>query len=232
MLTHAQHMQPWWQLPLLCLDFETTDADPFTCMPVEIALVRFELGEPVQSWSTLINPLCPISQGATDTHGLVAEDVREAPCFDDAWSDACDRFALADAVPVAYNAPFDRRILHRLAPAASGHALPILDADLNWIDPLVIVRDVDKYAPGKGRHRLENAIARHGIATTGNHRALADAEAAGRLLFKFKERIGDMTVSELLRKQAVRAAAQERERAEWIAKQPPAKAEGAGATHG
>lgn len=224
MISMLAHLQPWSALPVVCFDLETTSADPQTCMPVEMALVRFECGVPVQSWSTLIKPGCPISEGAQAVHGIDAEMVADAPSFAAAWDEACSRFALSDAVPCAYNAPFDRTILHRLVDAAAGHSLPILDLDFAWLDPLVIVRDIDKYAPGSGRHRLENVCKRHGIDVSGSHRALADAEAAGRVLFHFKDRIGPMTVSELLRKQTVRAAAQERDRAEWLAKQPQPEA--------
>ncbi len=227
-LGFAQHLRMWWEWPLVVIDFETCGVDPATCAPVEIAAVRFERGEPVHSLAALIKPDCPIPADATAIHGITDEMVLCAGDFDDAWYDITGRYIIDDdAIPVAYNAPFDRTILHRVAwpRPEPGYSLPALDTDLAWLDPLVAVRHFDKYAPGKGRHRLSATCARRGIPLPTAHRALGDAEACGRLLYSMRAEIGDMTISELLRRQELRRAEQDQERAAYLATLPATAAQ-------
>jgi len=83
------------------------------------------------------------------------------------------------------------------------------------------VRHLDRFVRGAGRHKLAAVCARRGIPLAAAHRSLGDAEATGRLLYALQPEIGDMTVCELLRRQELRAAEQDREFAEWQARQPP-----------
>lgn len=213
----------WSDWPWTVIDLETDGVDPLTCAPVELAIVRFELGKVVHRWSTLINPGRPIPEEASTIHGITDDMVADAPDFEAAMAHAIGGYYLdGDTLPVAYHAPFDRAILHRLAGAKHGHRTLALDSDLPWVDPLVVVRHVDRFVPGKGRHKLEQACARRGIEVGGAHRALADAEACGLLLCKlYDEALGEMTVGELLRKQQIRAAEQEAAFEAWKAAQPP-----------
>ena len=54
-LREARATSPWYALPVVVIDFETTGPDPNECRPVEVGLVRFERGAPVQRWSSLVN---------------------------------------------------------------------------------------------------------------------------------------------------------------------------------
>src|SRR5690606_34338037 len=76
-----------------------------------------------------------------------------------------------DAVPCAYNAIYDRTILHRYL---TSYDIPALDPRQLWICPLTIVRDVDKWERGSGRHKLVSACRRHGVELTEAHSARAD----------------------------------------------------------
>lgn len=223
MLTLEQHLSPWWQLPVAVIDFETTGVDPCECSPVEIAIVRFERGEVVGRWSTLINiGDVPIPEEASRIHGITADMLADAPNVGMLTSvvEVQAGELLRGAVPCGYNGQsYDRIIFHRYVYHSDG-AL-VHRRDCPWLDPLIVVRDVDKYEPGSGRHKLTAACARRGITIEGAHRAMADAEACGRLLFALQDRIGNATISELLRRQSNRAAAQDKERAGWLAKQPP-----------
>lgn len=212
-------LRPWHAWPVVVVDFETTGPDPSTCAVVEVGLVRFEQGAPVQRWSSLVNPGCPIPPAATAIHGITDADVASAPPFADAWAQALDHGLLTRAAPCAYNAPFDRTILHRLTVEDRHHHA--LCHDVPWLDPLVVVRHLDRFVRGAGRHKLAAVCARRGIPLAAAHRSLGDAEATGRLLFSLRRDIGDMTVCELLRRQELRAAEQDREFAEWQARQPP-----------
>ena len=96
------------------------------------------------------------------------------------------------------------------------------DAHWPWLDPLTLIRHVDRYDRGQGRHKLEVSCARHGIALVGAHSALADARAAGQLLYKLGREVwrSDSLGNALLwtrRKQAN----QWYDYHQWLAKQPP-----------
>src|SRR3972149_5360760 len=64
MLSLSDHLKPWSELNIACIDFETTGPDPKTCEPVELAVVRFEGGEVVSRYSTLLEPDAAIPPGA------------------------------------------------------------------------------------------------------------------------------------------------------------------------
>src|SRR3972149_5984466 len=113
MLSLSDHLKPWSELNIACIDFETTGPDPKTCEPVELAVVRFEGGEVVSRYSTLIEPDAAIPPEATAIHGITDEMVRErGTAASMAWADA--QHLLRGAIPCAYHAPFDRTILHRI----------------------------------------------------------------------------------------------------------------------
>src|SRR3972149_4178140 len=76
MLSLSDHLKPWSELNIACIDFETTGPDPKTCEPVELAVVRFEGGEVVSRYSTLIEPDAAIPPEATAIHGITDEMVR------------------------------------------------------------------------------------------------------------------------------------------------------------
>ena len=216
---NRSQLRPWYAWPVVVIDFETTGPEPSTCSPVEVGLVRFEHGQPVQRWSSLVNPGAPIPPAATAVHGITNLDVVNALSFPEAWEAAMSSGVLERAVPCAYNAPFDRTILHRLTVEDRRHHA--LCHDVPWLDPLVVVRHLDRFVRGAGRHKLAAVCARRGIPLAAAHRSLGDAEATGRLLYALQPEIGDMTVCELLRRQELRAAEQDRDFAEWQARQPP-----------
>ena len=222
MISHAQHMLPWHQLRIVVLDFETTGVDPTQCAPVEVA------GDVVERASELINPGCPIPAEATFIHGITDEMVITAYPAAVAINNVLDRVLLdGDAIPCAYNARFDSTIFRRIMGEREGASELVALRDWPWLDPLVVVRHVDRFVRGSGRHSLSAVCARRGIALEGAHRATADAEAAGRVLFSEDVRaaLGDATISEVLRRQTIRADEQEADFEAWRAKQP--KREGA-----
>lgn len=221
MLSVAQMLVPWWKLPIVVIDFETTGVNAAECMPVEVAAVRFEDGAIVARASSLIDPGIPIPPEATAVHGIADEMVSSADEAFVAIVNALVQVDACDAMPCAYNANFDRTILHRLARAESSHEIESCrHADLPWLDPMVVVKHVDKFAKGK---KLTDACARRGIQIGMQaHRAEADAILCGMLLFStdVRKALGDQTISEVLRRQTIRAAEQEAEFAAWKARQP------------
>src|SRR4051812_14795507 len=135
------HTLAWWRHPLVILDFETTGVDPLECHPVSVAAIRLEQGREVGSFYTLLRCPIPIPPGASEIHGITDEQVLEAPELVDV---AHELFALAEgAAPCAYNGThYDRTILHR---HLAGTDCPLYDPAQQWIDPLIMVRAIDRY---------------------------------------------------------------------------------------
>lgn len=170
---------PWWSLPLIVLDFETTGVDPLVCQPVSVAAARYERGKEVGHFYSLLNPGEPIPAGASEIHGVTDDMVKGSPTLVDV---APELYALAvDAVPVAFNSQFDRLIFQRFI---AGDECPLFDPAQRWICPLVMLRKIDRYASGQGRHKLVACCARHGVQLTEAeaHNALADVRATAGLL--------------------------------------------------
>ncbi len=220
----ADMLKRWVELPVAMQDVETCGLDPKTCGVVEYAVVRFEMGLPVARFGTLVDPGMPIPAEATAIHGITDQDVDGKPTLTQAIVEAMP--LLEGAYPAAYNAPFDRSfIAPGFVPSLCAGTRPLtFDPDWRWLDPLVMVRKFDSRVPGKGRHKLAAACERHDVPLNEAHRAQDDAEAAGRLMFKLVDEnqgVGNLTISEMLRRQKLRAAEQEADFQRWLAKQPP-----------
>lgn len=178
-VTAIDHALPWWSLPLVVLDFETTGVDPDECAPVSVAAVVYREGVEQRHLYSLIDPGRPIPPESTAIHGVTDEHVRGAPTLEEL---APQLLALAgDAVPVAYNSAYDRTVLQRYI---SGNECPLFDPDQRWICALVMLRKIDRYARGTGRHKLINVCKRYGeeLSDEDAHNALCDVRATGRLL--------------------------------------------------
>jgi DNA polymerase III epsilon subunit-like protein len=216
--------QPWTACGFAVLDLETDGPDPSTALPCEIAVARFEAGELVGSWSTLLNPGREMSAEVIGIHGITNELVADAPSYAEAVRLATECGLLEGAWPCGYNAlSYDRTILRHIADAGyeppepipfetpPSKAIPWLAVD--WIDPLVVVRDIDGLVKGqKGRHKLTAACERRGIVHERAHRAFGDCVATGKLLWAMREEInrrGELTLGELVRRTAARAKVQQ-----------------------
>lgn len=163
---------PWSSVAQCWLDVESTGIKPGKDRVVEVACVRFEGGKAVDQYDSLINPGMPIPTEATAIHGITDDDVRDAPTLADFFNDVRVTRMLADAQPGSYNSMFDRLFVLREMQ---------FDGNWPWLDTLPLVRFVDRYVKGSGRHKLNAACKRHGIELPEAHRALADAKAAGEL---------------------------------------------------
>ena len=212
---------PWRQVPTAWIDFETTGCVPLVDAAVEVALVRFERGEPVGHFASRINPGRPIPPDSTEIHGISDADVADAPSITDVFDRPEVLELLEGAQPGAYNAGFDKLFV---PPGVLPHDWP-------WVDALVAVQALDPYVKGKGRYQLTTACERHGIELENAHSALADCEASGRLFWKLAEKL-EKTVLKKRAKSSIGdvIARLEVERIKrwydfhtWLAKQPPLK---------
>lgn len=202
----------WDQIPMVFLDTETTGIDPVTDRAVEVALVRFEGGKVAGEFSSRVNPGRAIPEAATAIHGITDADVRDAPSIGNVFANAQVRDLLDGAWLGAFNASFDKLFV---PPFGEMHAEP-------WFDGLSIVRVVDKWAKGAGRHKLTAVCERHGVELAGAHGALADATATGQVFYKLApSQLGTWTVGEALRWQRHQECEAWFDFRLWLSKQPP-----------
>jgi len=200
-------------LPIVAIDTETTGRDPATDRVVEVACVRWERGEVVLRKSWLINPGRPIPKEAFDVHGISDEAVKDAPTFDAVVPELVE--ALRGAVPLAYNAEFDRKQLMselgRVGVPASPP--PAFQKNVEWIDPLVWARELQKLEKSRA---LAEVAARLGVELKTAHRATDDAEAALHVFVKFQDDLRlPKAYGAFLQEQRRLARAFENERIRW-----------------
>lgn len=177
-------MTPWKDRQWLLVDTETTGIGSDARI-VELAMVTLHQGCVVQERHTRVNPGIPIPPEASAVHGITDADVRDCPTMAQ-LAERCVVRARNYPVIVAYNAPFDMDRLCYECPGWAGvlNEVPVLDV-------LPLMKVVDRFAKGKGRFRLGAVCERHGIDLTNAHSAVADATAAGRLLWMFRDRLPD-----------------------------------------
>jgi DNA polymerase-3 subunit epsilon len=173
---------PMTELPFVAIDVEATGLDPVEDRVVEVACVVFRGGE-VTPHGWLIDPGRPIPAEAQAVHHISDEDVRGQPSFSELVGSIVA--SLRGAVPLAYNAEFDRAFLmSEMSRAGSPDERlpPALRSGVKWLDPLVWARELQR----DEKSRSLSAVAeRLGIEIGTAHRATDDAEAAGRVLRSF-----------------------------------------------
>jgi DNA polymerase-3 subunit epsilon len=174
----------WQDLPIALIDLETTGRDASVDRIVEIGVVVGKGGEVVSRRNWLVHPGQPIPEEARAVHGISDDDVKDAPRFAAIAGEVAD--ALMGCIPAAYNAPFDRAFLVNefaragLKPEGDASPPPALRRDVEWVDPLVWARELQREERSKA---LGEVAARLGVTLENAHRASDDAEAALRVLY-------------------------------------------------
>jgi DNA polymerase III subunit epsilon len=171
-------------LDLVAIDTETTGRDPEVDRIVEIACIRRRGDEVVQRTSWLVNPGRPIPKEASDVHGIDDEAVKGAGSFADVAAEVLA--AIGEAIPVAYNAEYDRKVL--VAELARAGLLPenpppALRRNVEWLDPLIWARELQKAEKSR---TLTEVAERLGVALSQAHRAADDAVATLEILGLFR----------------------------------------------
>lgn len=171
------------EIDLVAIDTETTGRDPEVDRIVEIACVRYRGGVVTERRSWFVNPGRPIPKEASEVHGITDDTVKDAPPFARVVEELL--LAIRGAVPVAYNAEYDRKVLHAEL-ARENLSLddppPALRHNIEWIDPLVWAREIQKNEKSRA---LSEVAERLGVALEGAHRAANDAEATLHVLGHF-----------------------------------------------
>ena len=159
----------WRQLlgrtDVLILDTETTGFDS-QAEVIDIAMIDTT---GAVRMNTLSLPEDDIPQAASEIHGLTYEKLRKARAS--TWPSVHRKMSTVMArasLVLAWNAPFDRRMLEQMA---GRHGLPMPKA--SWHD---LLADYRALRPS-GSHKLRDAVRREGIAIEGpEHLALPDCQ--------------------------------------------------------
>ncbi len=153
---------------------------------IEVGVVTYdERGTEVDRYSSMVAPLPGAEDtyrtGAVSVHGITWDDVADAP----EWREVAPRLAerLRGAVLVAQNDQFERSWL--------GHHLTRAGVPFDRHAPGVDTMRLAQQHLGLSNHRLQTICAALDVEYTRGHRALHDAEAAGRAFFAMRRRIHD-----------------------------------------
>ncbi len=178
--TEIEAEAAWVESPIAFIDTETTGRDPNVDRVIEVGIVIAVGGEIVRSKSWLIDPGIPIPAETTAVHGIKDEDVRGKPPFAEVLPEILE--FVANAIPAAYNAGFDRSFLRAELARVEGappSLSPAFRRDVEWLDPLVFAREIFKEEQSRA---LGEVAQRLGIELEKAHRATYDAEAALKVL--------------------------------------------------
>ena len=152
------------------IDLETTDKSVDTAEIVDIAAVRVRDAVICDEISSLVRPRCPITPGATRTHGITDADVATAPYLEEVWPRIAE-FCGTDVL-VAHNGyQFDFPLLRRLT-----------NAEPCTYDTLPLARELHS-----GSAKLPDLAARFGVDAGTSHRALDDARTLARVFLALGE---------------------------------------------
>lgn len=147
-------------------DLETTGVSPYSDKVVEISAVKVKGDKVVDEFSSLVNPKCHISAGASAVNGIYDDMVEDVPAFDEVLPKFID--FIEDLPLMGHNIQaFDLAFIYRDCKEILG-AVP----DNDYIDTVLIAR---KCMPEMAHRRLTDLATHFGISIEGAHRALKDS---------------------------------------------------------
>ena len=173
---------------LAFLDVETTGLSPwFGDRICEIGIACCQGDEIIESYTTLVNPQCPISPGASRVNGLLDEDVRDAPCFSDIAEIVYK--LLANSIIVCHNVPFDLGFI-----SSEFNRLGNGFSEIQVIDTLSLARVYFDFPSNSLQTIADNLM----VNTPNVHRALGDAFTTRSVLQSFLKRLKKIPLDQLI----------------------------------
>ncbi|MGA9753135.1 MAG: 3'-5' exonuclease [Acidobacteriota bacterium] len=178
------------RVPFAVVDFETNGMAPERA--IEIGVACFEGGEEVEAFEALLDPGTPVAPFVQRLTGIASADLAGRPTFGAVWPELAQR--LRGRVLVAHNLAFDRRVLCQ--------EIERLDRGEQLREPaFCTLRFARRLIPREEGRGLDALAERFGYEFSSRHRALDDARAAGRILYRLvdlaRERVPIATWREL-----------------------------------
>ena len=174
----------------VAVDIETTGLDFREEKIIEFAAVVFENGEPADRLNFYLNPGKPIPAQITRITGITDEDVSAAAPFPERLDDILS--FIGNRPLVAHNVDFDLPFLEYSARVARKDSPGEFSQEKTYhyfrnaqFDTLALARFL---LPFQHSFRLGALAENLGIETKSSHRALPDAEMAGRLFLTLLQR--------------------------------------------
>jgi DNA polymerase-3 subunit epsilon len=174
----------WSDLTFVGFDTETTGKYPLQAEICEIAAVKWQGGQVIDTFSSLVKPSAPMGPEVIAIHGITNEMVESAPCMKDVIG-GFHQF-IQGAIPIAHHAPFDLGFVS-IDFELAGLALP----DAPALCSSLLSR---KLFPESENHRLQTLIKFFGLEQGVAHRALDDAKACLEVGLRCMRRVGDETL--------------------------------------
>ena len=160
------------------LDVET--ANPDMSSICQIGIVHFEDGNPVETWSSLVDPQDYFDDVNVSIHGIEKEDVRGAPIFKQISAEINRRVG---GQVVAIHTAFDRNAITQ---AASRHGT--MPPECFWLNTASVARRAWPEVAQRG-YGLAPLAVKLGIEFE-HHDAAEDARAAGMILVRAMTEMG------------------------------------------
>jgi len=184
----SKNSKNWFDMPFLCIDTETTGLSASKNRVIEVAFILYEQQKEVLSESYLCRVDQPLPEIITQITGITDSMLAKEKIFEEISTNILSALNRAEFI-VAYNAPFDKSFIeHEFKRAES------IFPNKKWIDPLVFIKEFDKYKKGK---KLTDACTRWNIKLDGAHRAMADTRATGQLLYKLVDSLKNKNLNKL-----------------------------------
>lgn len=184
---------PLAAVPAVAIDTETTGLDVRQDRVVEIAAVRLAPQGLAGHIASLVNPGAPIPASATAVHGITDDEVARAEPFPPVMAAVAEW--IGNAVVVGYSVGFDLAVLRA---EHERHGLA-------WTPPrsLCVRHLLQLVAPELPSQSLELAARWLGVESGERHRALGDAETAGRIFHALVPRLRDKGILTLAQAERV-----------------------------
>ena len=168
-LSRSENVSVPANLNFTVIDVETANFDRASIC--QIGLVRYEAGECVREWETLVDPKDSFDARNIDVHGIYPADVEGAPTF----GDIADQLRVfMDGFTVISHTAFDKTAIHG---ASQKHG--VLCPACSWLDSACVARRAwsrDEVG-GYGLHDLCGMLGYE----FKHHDALEDAKAAAHI---------------------------------------------------
>jgi DNA polymerase-3 subunit epsilon len=179
---------PLHELTFCVLDLETTGGSPATCEITEVGAVKYEAGELIGTFDTLVNPGAPIPPTITILTGITQAMVVDAPRVEEVLPSLLE--FIGTAVIVGHNVRFDMSFLNAAAERLGYGKLPNPTSDTLGLARRLVRQEIRSL-------KLQSLAAHFRSPVTPNHRALADAQATAHVFWGLLERAGTIGVTHL-----------------------------------